>query len=117
MIAAETSAGCRSGQPHSGGAAYRLLTSHLRLAGKVALRYRGYGLPVADLISEANVGLMQAVKKFDPHKGVKLATYARWWIKASMQEYVLRSRSLVKMGTTPAKKSSSLTCAAQKPSW
>lgn len=85
-------------------AAYRLVTSHLRLAAKIALRYRGYGLPVSDLISEANVGLMQAVKRFDPDKGFRLATYAIWWIKATVQEYVLRSWSLVRMGTTPAQK-------------
>ncbi|AHY49389.1 RNA polymerase sigma-32 factor [Bradyrhizobium japonicum SEMIA 5079] len=85
-------------------AAYRLVTSHLRLAAKLALRYRGYGLPVADLISEANVGLMQAVKRFKPEKGVRLATYAMWWIKATVHEYILRSWSLVKIGTTAAQK-------------
>jgi RNA polymerase sigma-32 factor len=85
-------------------AAYRLVTSHLRLAAKLALRYRGYGLPVADLISEANVGLMQAVKRFEPEKGVRLATYAMWWIKATVHEYILRSWSLVKIGTTAAQK-------------
>jgi RNA polymerase sigma-32 factor len=85
-------------------AAYRLVTSHLRLAAKMALRYRGYGLSIADLISEANVGLMQAVKRFDPEKGVRLATYAMWWIKATVQEYILRSWSLVKIGTTAAQK-------------
>ena len=85
-------------------AAYRLVTSHLRLAAKMALRYRGYGLPVADLISEANVGLMMAVKRFDPEKGFRLATYAMWWIKATVQEYILRSWSLVKIGTTAAQK-------------
>ncbi|WP_410706479.1 RNA polymerase sigma factor RpoH [Bradyrhizobium sp. BWC-3-1] len=85
-------------------AAYRLVTSHLRLAAKIALRYRGYGLPVADLISEANVGLMLAVKRFEPKKGFRLATYAMWWIKATVQEYVLRSWSLVKIGTTAAQK-------------
>lgn len=85
-------------------AAYRLVTSHLRLAAKIALRYRGYGLPVADLISEANVGLMLAVKRFEPEKGFRLATYAMWWIKATVQEYVLRSWSLVKIGTTAAQK-------------
>lgn len=85
-------------------AAYRLVTSHLRLAAKLALRYRGYGLPVADLISEANVGLMLAVKRFQPDKGVRLATYAMWWIKATIHEYILRSWSLVKMGTTAAQK-------------
>jgi RNA polymerase sigma-32 factor len=85
-------------------AAYRLVTSHLRLAAKIALRYRGYGLPVGDLISEANVGLMHAVRKFDPDKGFRLATYAIWWIKAAVQEYVLKSWSLVRIGTTPAQK-------------
>jgi RNA polymerase sigma-32 factor len=85
-------------------AAYRLVTSHLRLPAKIALRYRGYGLPVADLISEANVGLMLAVKRFEPKKGFRLATYAMWWIKATVQEYVLRSWSLVKIGTTAAQK-------------
>lgn len=85
-------------------AAYHLVTSHLRLAAKIALRYRGYGLPVADLISEANVGLMVAVRRFEPEKGVRLATYAMWWIKATVQEYILRSWSLVKIGTTAAQK-------------
>lgn len=85
-------------------AAYRLVTSHLRLAAKLALRYRGYGLPVADLISEANVGLMLAVKRFKPEKGVRLATYAMWWIKATLHEYVLKFWSLVKIGTTAAQK-------------
>jgi RNA polymerase sigma-32 factor len=85
-------------------AAYHLVTSHLRLAAKIALRYRGYGLPVSDLISEANVGLMLAVKRFNPEKGFRLATYAMWWIKATIQEYILRSWSLVKIGTTPAQK-------------
>jgi RNA polymerase sigma-32 factor len=85
-------------------AAYHLVTSHLRLAAKIALKYRRYGLPIADLISEANVGLMLAVKRFDPEKGFRLATYAGWWIKASVQEFVLRSWSLVKLGTTAAQK-------------
>ncbi|SEV99034.1 RNA polymerase, sigma 32 subunit, RpoH [Cognatiyoonia koreensis] len=85
-------------------AAHKLVTSHLRLAAKIAMGYRGYGLPQAEVISEANVGLMQAVKKFDPEKGFRLATYAMWWIRASIQEYVLRSWSLVKMGTTSAQK-------------
>ncbi|PWE76240.1 RNA polymerase sigma 70 [Bradyrhizobium sp. SUTN9-2] len=85
-------------------AAYRLVTSHLRLAAKIALQYRRYGLAIADLISEANVGLMLAVKRFDPEKGFRLATYASWWIKASVQEYILRSWSLVKLGTTAAQK-------------
>jgi RNA polymerase sigma-32 factor len=85
-------------------AAHQLVTSHLRLAAKIALGYRGYGLPQAEVISEANVGLMQAVKKFDPEKGFRLATYAMWWIRASIQEYVLRSWSMVKLGTTSAQK-------------
>ena len=85
-------------------AAYRLVTSHLRLAAKIALQHRRYGLPIADLVSEANVGLMLAVKRFDPEKGFRLATYATWWIKASVQEYILRSWSLVKLGTTAAQK-------------
>ena len=84
--------------------AHKLVTSHLRLVAKIAMGYRGYGLPVNELISEGNIGLMQAVKKFDPNKGFRLATYAMWWIKASIQEYVLRSWSLVKMGTTTAQK-------------
>ena len=84
--------------------AHKLVTSHLRLVAKIAMGYRGYGLPVNELISEGNVGLMQAVKKFDHEKGFRLATYAMWWIKASIQEYVLRSWSLVKMGTTTAQK-------------
>ena len=85
-------------------AAHQMVTSHLRLAAKIAMGYRGYGLPQAEVISEANVGLMQAVKKFDPEKGFRLATYAMWWIRASIQEYVLRSWSMVKMGTTSAQK-------------
>ena len=85
-------------------AAHRMVTSHLRLAAKIAMGYRGYGLPQAEVISEANVGLMQAVKKFDPEKGFRLATYAMWWIRASIQEYVLRSWSMVKLGTTSAQK-------------
>jgi len=84
--------------------AHKLVTSHLRLVAKIAMGYRGYGLPMAEIISEGNVGLMQAVKKFNPDKGFRLATYAMWWIKASIQEYVLRSWSLVKMGTTAAQK-------------
>jgi RNA polymerase sigma-32 factor len=84
--------------------AHRLVTSHLRLAAKIAMGYRGYGLPQAEVISEANVGLMQAVKRFDPEKGFRLATYAMWWIRASIQEYILRSWSLVKLGTTSAQK-------------
>lgn len=85
-------------------AAHQLVTSHLRLVAKIAMGYRGYGLPVGEVISEGNVGLMQAVKKFEPDKGFRLATYAMWWIRASIQEYVLRSWSLVKMGTTAAQK-------------
>jgi RNA polymerase sigma-32 factor len=85
-------------------AAHSLVTSHLRLAAKIAMGYRGYGLPQAEVISEANVGLMQAVKRFDPEKGFRLATYAMWWIRASIQEYILRSWSLVKLGTTSAQK-------------
>ena len=85
-------------------AAHALVTSHLRLAAKIAMGYRGYGLPQAEVISEANVGLMQAVKRFDPEKGFRLATYAMWWIRASIQEYILRSWSLVKLGTTSAQK-------------
>jgi RNA polymerase sigma-32 factor len=85
-------------------AAHKLVTSHLRLVAKIAMGYRGYGLPVADLISEGNIGLMQGVKKFEPERGFRLATYAMWWIKASIQEYILRSWSLVKLGTTAAQK-------------
>ena len=85
-------------------AAHQMVTSHLRLAAKIAMGYRGYGLPQAEVISEANVGLMQAVKRFDPEKGFRLATYAMWWVRASIQEYILRSWSLVKMGTTSAQK-------------
>ena len=84
--------------------AHKLVTSHLRLVAKIAMGYRGYGLPMTEIISEGNIGLMQAVKKFNPDKGFRLATYAMWWIKASIQEYVLRSWSLVKMGTTAAQK-------------
>ena len=86
------------------GAAHKLVTSHLRLVAKIAMGYRGYGLPISEVVSEGNVGLMQAVKKFDPERGFRLATYAMWWIKASIQEYVLRSWSLVKMGTTANQK-------------
>ena len=85
-------------------AAHKLVTSHLRLVAKIAMGYRGYGLPVGELISEGNVGMMQAVKRFDPDRGFRLATYAMWWIRASIQEYILRSWSLVKMGTTAAQK-------------
>ena len=84
--------------------AHKLVTSHLRLVAKIATGYRGYGLPMSELVSEGNIGLMTAVKKFDPEKGFRLATYAMWWIKASMQEYILRSWSLVKIGTTAAQK-------------
>jgi len=84
--------------------AQKLITSHLRLVAKIAMGYRGYGLPVSELVSEGNIGLMKAVKKFDPEKGFRLATYAMWWIKASIQEYVMRSWSLVKIGTTTAQK-------------
>ncbi len=85
-------------------AAHKLVTSHLRLAAKIAVGYRGYGLPINEVVSEANIGLMQAVKRFDPDKGFRLATYAMWWIRASIQEYILKSWSLVKMGTTSAQK-------------
>src|SRR6201996_9126668 len=85
-------------------AAYRLVTSHLRLVAKIAMRYRGYGLPIADIISEGNLGLMQAVKRFEPERGFRLATYAMWWIKASIQEYILRSWSLVKIGSSAAQR-------------
>src|SRR5437867_6317496 len=85
-------------------AAHRLVTSHLRLVAKIAMGYRGYGLPVSELISEGNVGMMQAVKRYDPERGFRLATYAMWWIKASIQEYILHSWSLVKIGTTAAQK-------------
>ena len=84
--------------------AQKLVTSHLRLVAKIAMGYRGYGLPVGEMVSEGNIGLMHAVKKFEPEKGFRLATYAMWWIKASIQEYILRSWSLVKMGTTTAQK-------------
>jgi len=85
-------------------AAHKLVTSHLRLVAKIAMGYRGYGLPIGEVVSEGNVGLMQAVKRFDPEKGFRLATYAMWWIRASIQEYVLRSWSLVKLGTTASQK-------------
>ena len=85
-------------------AASSLVTSHLRLVAKIAMGYRGYGLPLSELVSEGNVGMMQAVKRFDPDRGFRLATYAMWWIRASIQEYILRSWSLVKMGTTAAQK-------------
>ncbi|MGF7162261.1 RNA polymerase sigma-32 factor [Rhodoligotrophos appendicifer] len=86
------------------GAAHKLVTSHLRLVAKIAMGYRGYGLPISEIVSEGNVGLMQAVKRFDPDKGFRLATYAMWWIRASIQEFILRSWSLVKMGTTASQK-------------
>jgi RNA polymerase sigma-32 factor len=89
---------------NDGDAAHRLVTSHLRLVARIAMGYRGYGLPIGEVISEGNVGLMQAVKRFDPDKGFRLATYAMWWIRASIQEYILRSWSLVKMGTTASQK-------------
>jgi len=89
---------------HDPDAAHKMVTSHLRLVAKIAMGYRGYGLPIGEVISEGNVGLMQAVKKFEPDKGFRLATYAMWWIRASIQEYILRSWSLVKMGTTAAQK-------------
>jgi len=85
-------------------AAHKLVTSHLRLVAKIAMGYRGYGLPVSELISEGNLGMMQAVKRFDPERGFRLSTYAMWWIKAAIQEYILRSWSLVKIGTTAAQK-------------
>ena len=85
-------------------AAAKLVNSHLRLVAKIAMGYRGYGLPVSELISEGNIGLMQGVKKFEPERGFRLATYAMWWIRASIQEFILRSWSLVKMGTTAAQK-------------
>src|SRR6185369_2080892 len=85
-------------------AAYRLVTSHLRLVAKIAMRYRGYGLPIADIVSEGNVGLMQAVRRFDPERGIRLCTYAMWWIKATIQEYVLRSWSMVKISANSTQK-------------
>jgi RNA polymerase sigma-32 factor len=91
-------------EPDDRGAAHRLVTSHLRLVAKIAMGYRGYGLPIGEVISEGNVGLMQAVKRFEPEKGFRLATYAMWWIRAAIQEYILRSWSLVKMGTTANQK-------------
>src|SRR5216110_1066852 len=85
-------------------AAHKLVTSHLRLVAKIAMGYRGYGLPINEVIAEGNIGLMQAVKRFEPERGFRLATYAMWWIRASIQEYILRSWSLVKLGTTAAQK-------------
>jgi RNA polymerase sigma-32 factor len=96
-------------------AANRLVTSHLRLAAKIAMGYRGYGLPISEVISEGNVGLMQGVKRFDPDKGFRLATYAVWWIRAAIQEYILRSWSLVRMGTTANQKKLFLICARRRP--
>ena len=95
-------------------AAHKLVTSHLRLVAKIAMGYRGYGLPVADLIAEGNIGMMHAVKKFDPEKGFRLATYAMWWIKAAIQEFVLKSWSQVKIGTTASQKNYSLTLEKSK---
>src|SRR5947207_7409582 len=94
----------RGGEHDDRDAAHQLVTSHLRLVAKIAMGYRGYGLPISEVVSEGNVGLMQAVKRFEPEKGFRLATYAMWWIKASIQEYILRSWSLVKMGTTANQK-------------
>src|SRR5438128_6418191 len=94
----------RSQEHEDSEAAHRLVTSHLRLVTRIAMGYRGYGLPIGEVISEGNVGLMQAVKRFDPERGFRLATYAMWWIKAAIQEYILRSWSLVKMGTTANQK-------------
>jgi RNA polymerase sigma-32 factor len=100
----ETSFARRWRQQGDREAAYRLVTSHLRLVAKIAMRYRGYGLPVADMISEGNIGLMQAVRRFDPERGIRLSTYAMWWIKATIQEYVLRSWSLVKISANSVQK-------------
>src|SRR5262249_6863320 len=95
-------------------AAHKLVTSHLRLVAKIAMGYRGYGLPISDLISEGNVGLMRALERFAPEKGFRLSTYATWWIKASIQEYILRSWSLVKIGTTVNRRGCSSTCARRR---
>lgn len=100
----ETSFARRWRQHGDRDAAYRLVTSHLRLVAKIAMRYRGYGLPIADIVSEGNIGLMQAVRRFDPERGIRLSTYAMWWIKATIQEYVLRSWSLVKISANSAQK-------------
>ena len=100
----ETSFARRWRQQGDREAAYRLVTSHLRLVAKIAMRYRGYGLPIADIVSEGNIGLMQAVRRFDPERGIRLSTYAMWWIKATIQEYVLRSWSLVKIAANSAQK-------------
>ena len=97
-------------------AAHKLVTSHLRLVAKIAMGYRGYGLPVGELISEGNVGMMQAVKRFDPDRGFRLATYAMWWIRAAIQEYILRSWSLVKMAPRRRRRSCSSTCARSRAS-
>src|SRR6516225_6619345 len=98
-------------------AAHRLVTSHLRLVAKIAMGYRGYGLPLSELISEGNVGMMQAVKRFDPDRGFRLATYAMWWIRAAIQEYILHSWSLVKMGTTAAQKKLFFNLRSSKGRW
>ena len=95
---------CRWRDAHDTDAAHKLVTSHLRLVAKIATSYRGYGLPVGELISEGNVGIMQAVKRFDPDRGFRLSTYAMWWIRAAIQVYILRSWSLVKIGTNAAQK-------------
>ena len=95
-------------------AAHQLVTSHLRLVAKIAMGYRGYGLPISEVVSEGNVGLMQAVKRFEPEKGFRLATYAMWWIKASIQEYILRSWSLVKWAPPRTRRSCSSTCARRR---
>jgi RNA polymerase sigma-32 factor len=95
-------------------AAHRLISSHLRLVAKIAMGYRGYGLPIAEVISEGNVGLIQAIKRFEPERGFRVATYAVWWIKAAIQEYILRSWSLVRMGTTATRRSCFSTCARQR---
>ena len=100
----ETSFARRWRQQGDREAAYRLVTSHLRLVAKIAMRYRGYGLPIADIVSEGNVGLMQAVRRFDPERGIRLSTYAMWWIKAAIQEYVLRSWSMVKISANSVQK-------------
>src|SRR6202011_345994 len=105
LEAEEESALAKRWREHRDGkAVHKLVTSHLRLVAKIATRYRGYGLPIVEIISEGNIGLMQAVERFDPKKGFRLATYAMWWIKASIQEYILRSWSLVKIGTTANQK-------------
>jgi RNA polymerase sigma-32 factor len=95
-------------------AAHQLVTSHLRLVAKIAMGYRGYGLPINEVIAEGNIGLMQAVKRFEPERGFRLATYAMWWIRAAIQEYILRSWSLVKLGTRRRRRNCSSTCARVK---